>query len=240
MLSFLQLNERKERPAVDAAADVEGEEEAAAPPPAKAPRTEEEKRSKSPGAAETSGDRVSSATTAKCAMNITFATFLQGAATCSNTSPTVSGDVPPSLPSLCQFSVDRVLSEDVATKTIAVAGHFPRNENPQTDPSPTAVVIAEKTPLSHSDLLESVFNTDTKFSTSTSNNVYSQVAAECGDRVGDLKLLTVFPATEAHLRKYSRQLRHVIHETPQDYETITRPFIESQSFNIQVCCVCIV
>ena len=146
-------------------------------------------------------------------------------------SSTMSSDTPPSLPPLRHFSLDRVLSEDVATKTTSMAGHF---TSTGTDPSLTAVVIAEKRPLSQDDLRTRVFNADTKFSMATSNNIYSQVVAECGGSVGSLKLLTVYPATEAHLRKYSRQVRHVIHETPQDYETVTRPFIESQSFNIQV------
>ena len=52
--------------------------------------------------------------------------------------------------------------------------------------------------------------------------------------MGDLKLLTIYPATEAHIKKYSHQVWHVVHETPQDYMAITRPFIESQSFDIQV------
>ena len=94
--------------------------------------------------------------------------------------------------------------------------------------------MAEKTPLSRDNLTQ-VFTKGTKFTTSTSNSVYGQVMAECGGSVGDLKLLTVYPATEAHIAKYTRQVCHVIHETPRDYETITRPFIGSQSFDIQVC-----
>ena len=115
-----------------------------------------------------------------------------------------------------------------------MAGHFTSSTNTATDPSPAAVVIAEKRPLSQDDLQTGVFNTDTKFTVATSNNIYSQVTAECGGGVGDLKLLTVYPATEAHIRKYSRQVRHIIHETPLDYESVTKPFIKSLSFNIQV------
>ena len=145
----------------------------------------------------------------------------------SHPSSSSATDRAPSLPPLDQFSLVTLLSEDPASKTVAVAGHFPR------DPALTAVVVAEKTALSH-EALSRVFNSDTKFSVATSNSIYGQVAAECGGSVGDLRLLTVYPATEGHLLKYSRQVRHVIHESPQVYERVTRPFIESQSFNIQV------
>lgn len=46
--------------------------------------------------------------------------------------------------------------------------------------------------------------------------------------------MTVYPATEAHLAKYSQQTSHMIHETPEDYATITKPFIDGQAFDIQV------
>lgn len=48
----------------------------------------------------------------------------------------------------------------------------------------------------------------------------------------------VYPATEKHLQKYLRQEVHLIRETWEDYKNITLPFIQSQSFSIQVwhCC----
>ena len=44
----------------------------------------------------------------------------------------------------------------------------------------------------------------------------------------------VYPATEKHLQKYLRQEVHLVRETWEDYENITLPFIQSQSFSVQV------
>ena len=132
------------------------------------------------------------------------------------------------LPGLDQFSLDRVLFEDPKAKSIAVAGHFA-----EPNFTHTAVIVAEKTPLSAASL-EKLFSTEANVSTNTRNNIYSQLTASCGGGVGDLRLMTVYPATEAHIAKYSQQTCHMIHETPEDYATLTKPFIDSQSFDIQV------
>lgn len=95
------------------------------------------------------------------------------------------------------------------------------------------MIIAEKTPLSR-DSLAQLFCTDAKTSTSTHNSIYRQLEAACGGSVGDLHLSTIHPATEAHIQKYSQQTCHMVHETPEDYAAVTKPFIESHSFNIQV------
>lgn len=44
----------------------------------------------------------------------------------------------------------------------------------------------------------------------------------------------MYPATEKHLQKYLRQEVHLVRETWEDYKNITLPFIQSQSFSIQV------
>ena len=137
---------------------------------------------------------------------------------------------PQPLPPLNLFTIDRVLSEDVKSKSIVVAGHFAG-----TTTENAAVIIAEKTPPTLADLAELFSSDNSKFSTNTSNSIYAQIEASCGSGcLGNVRLLTVYPATEAHLAKYSQQTRHVIHETPKDYAEITKPFIESQSFDIQV------
>ena len=132
----------------------------------------------------------------------------------------------PPLPGLEHFSLDRVLFEDPKTKSIAVAGRFASSAD-------TAIIVAEKSPLSRSSLSQ-LFCPDSKISTNFHNNIYSQIKASCRGSVGDLRLMTVYPATEAHLIKYSQQTHHMIHETPEDYAAITRPYIDGQSFDIQV------
>ena len=48
-----------------------------------------------------------------------------------------------------------------------------------------------------------------------------------------LKSTLIYPASEKHIEKYRRQESHLIRETAEDYEHITRPYIESTQFSTQ-------
>lgn len=47
-------------------------------------------------------------------------------------------------------------------------------------------------------------------------------------------MTVVCPATEKHVKKYQRQESYLVEETADDYYSITLPYIESQSFSLQV------
>ena len=130
------------------------------------------------------------------------------------------------LPPFEGFSVDSVLSVYPRSKTITVLGKFSGS-------SEAAVIVAEKVPLTEADL-SSLFSSETKLNRSFQNDIYAQYAASCARSIGDLKLMTVFPASEAHVQKYSFQKLRMVHETPEDYRTITKPFIEKQSLAVEV------
>lgn len=49
-----------------------------------------------------------------------------------------------------------------------------------------------------------------------------------------MKVTVVCPATEKHVKKYQRQESYLVEETADDYCSITLPYIESQSFSLQV------
>lgn len=49
-----------------------------------------------------------------------------------------------------------------------------------------------------------------------------------------MKVTVVCPASEKHLKKYQRQESYLVEETAEDYSSITLPYIESQSFSLQV------
>lgn len=49
-----------------------------------------------------------------------------------------------------------------------------------------------------------------------------------------MKVTVVCPATEKHVKKYQRQESHLVEETAEDYRSITLPYIQSQSFSLQV------
>lgn len=47
-------------------------------------------------------------------------------------------------------------------------------------------------------------------------------------------MTVVCPATEKHVKKYQRQESYLVEETADNYRSITLPYIESQSFSLQV------
>lgn len=126
-----------------------------------------------------------------------------------------------------EFSMDRVLFTDPSTKAMAVCGRFSGSED-------TAVIVAEKQPLEHSTIRQLFEKRDGGVVRNTHNDIYSQYVVQCRGDVGTLKLTTVYPATDKHVRKYSRQMFHLVHETPQIYKDVTKPFIEQQGFSIKV------
>lgn len=120
-----------------------------------------------------------------------------------------------------------VLYADPLTKTIAVSGKF-------SDSTELGVIVAEKTPLTHSSLqrLFCSYKVEKKFQ----NDVYSQYVldSEKGG-AGEVRVTTVYPATDEHVKKYGAQKRRFVRETPELYQNVTKPFIERQSFSLDVC-----
>jgi len=131
------------------------------------------------------------------------------------------------LPPLKDFTVEKLLLLNPKLKVISVSGKFAGRSDD------LAVIFAEKHPLKESDLDE-LFSKGTKLTPNIENDIYGQYQAVCPGGIGALKLLTVYPATDAHVAKYSDQLLRIIHETPEDYQTITKAFIERQAFGLEV------
>ncbi|XP_068773157.1 m7GpppX diphosphatase [Struthio camelus] len=129
---------------------------------------------------------------------------------------------------LAELRVRRVLRESARDKAVFLHGQVTGHSGEGTD----AVVILEKTPFQEekiSDLLEK----HTKLELQMSNDIYSTYHLYPPPELNQIKTTVVYPATEKHLQKYLRQEVHLIRETWEDYETITLPFIQSQSFSIQ-------
>lgn len=125
------------------------------------------------------------------------------------------------------FSPDRILFTNPKSKLIAVLGKFPESVDNQ------SIIVAEKQPLTDSNL-ESIFSNKTQATRSFQNDIYSQYVFRCPDGVGELKVMSVYPATDAHIKKYDHQALIMVHETPEDYFGITKPFVESRAFSIDV------
>ena len=100
-----------------------------------------------------------------------------------------------------------------------------------------AVVLLEKTPFSEN-TLPHMLSEETSLVREFNNDIYSQYICHPQPRFNTLKGTVICPATAKHLDKYSAQDVHFVYETPEDYESITLPFIEKQFFSIQVGSIC--
>ncbi len=129
-----------------------------------------------------------------------------------------------------QFRAEKTILVNPQSKLIAVVGKFP------SDPDSQGVIVAEKQPLTESSL-SSMFSSDTKVTKSFQNDVYSQYILSCSGGVGEVKVTSVYPATEAHVKKYSEQSMVMVQETPNDYQTITKPFIDNNPLSVDVSCL---
>nr|XP_056716278.1 m7GpppX diphosphatase [Euleptes europaea] len=129
---------------------------------------------------------------------------------------------------LADLSVRRVLRESARDKTIFLHGQVKSASGDGTD----AVVILEKTPFQE-DNISQLLKKYTKLQLQMSNDIYSTYHLYLPPELNEVKTTVVYPATEKHLQKYLRREVYLIQETGADYDTITLPFIESQSFSIQ-------
>lgn len=127
-----------------------------------------------------------------------------------------------------EFTVDRVLSVDPRSKYISVLGSFSDSQN-------QGIVVAEKQPLTEASL-PNLFSLSASVDKKFQNDVYSQYVLDCKEGgLGEVRVTTIYPATEEHVKKYEAQKQRIILETPKDYQKFTKPFAEKQSLSLDVC-----
>uniref|UniRef100_H9G395 m7GpppX diphosphatase n=1 Tax=Anolis carolinensis TaxID=28377 RepID=H9G395_ANOCA len=97
-----------------------------------------------------------------------------------------------------------------------------------------AVVILEKTPFQEENVAK-LLKKYTKLQLQMSNDIYSTYHLYLPPELNEIKTTVVYPASEKHVQKYLHQEVYLIQESGEDYKNITLPFIEAQSFSIQVC-----
>lgn len=134
---------------------------------------------------------------------------------------------PDSLFPFHEFTTHRILFTDPRSKSICVLGSCAGSEE-------RGIVVAEKQPLTESTLphLFSPSLAEKKFQ----NDVYSQYLLDCKEGgLGEIRVTTVYPATDKHVQKYEAQKRRFVSETPASYKEITKPFAEKQSLSLDVC-----
>ncbi|KAF8887123.1 scavenger mRNA decapping enzyme [Infundibulicybe gibba] len=133
-------------------------------------------------------------------------------------------DAPKSLDALNQFQFDRIINEDPITHSLVLLGTFPSG-----DPNGARVlgiVRIEKTALdpgSAKDLLKNLLQ---KVHLEESTDIYTTLFAWLREERGrDMKINIICPATDVHVRKYTKQELVMVKETPEMYERIVKPYI---------------
>ncbi|XP_060764297.1 m7GpppX diphosphatase [Neoarius graeffei] len=120
------------------------------------------------------------------------------------------------------FEVGRILRDSVREKNIFVHGKIDDQE---------AVIILEKTPITQEILPEMLKNSTQILE--MKNDIYSTFQLRPPPHLNGIKTTMICPATEKHVKKYLRQEMFLIEETEEDYQSITLPYITSQSFSVQ-------
>ncbi|KAI0042788.1 scavenger mRNA decapping enzyme [Auriscalpium vulgare] len=120
------------------------------------------------------------------------------------------------------FKYERVLNEDPVAHSVVILGTY--KPEASEDEARPAIVRIEKTALpsfsedliSHASLIG---DTD----------IYKWMFGwlKTSEDRPDVKINVVYPATEVHVRKYSKQNICIVHETPAMYEKVVKPYIDA-------------
>ncbi|BGP40792.1 hypothetical protein JCM10449v2_004757 [Rhodotorula kratochvilovae] len=128
---------------------------------------------------------------------------------------------------LASFEFERVLSEDPRAIVAFLLGTAVPEGATERVP---CIVKVEKTPFAPGEApslaAQEVWS---KLQTVTTNDIYSTSLAwfASGRSTADVQLSSICPATEKHIKKYSVQEQRLVRETPEVYERIVKPYINS-------------
>ncbi|KAI5785555.1 HIT-like domain-containing protein [Peziza echinospora] len=128
-----------------------------------------------------------------------------------------------------KFRYTRLINEDTGRKCINILG---------TIDSQQAIIIAEKLAFDASPEALSNFHDASNFSSIRvlgQNDIYRWFTGSHDGRDHanrpETKFTLIYPATEAHLKKYSKQSLRMVTETPEVYRDLVKPFIDSKISN---------
>ena len=115
---------------------------------------------------------------------------------------------------------------DTGTKSVNLLGQIESQD---------AIIVAEKTAFNTSLEVLQNFQDSSNLSALTllgGNDIYywflaSHPNPDIAHRP-DIKFTLIYPATEAHIQKYSQQNLRMVTETPQIYQEFVKPYVESK------------
>ncbi|KAK3250094.1 hypothetical protein CYMTET_8619 [Cymbomonas tetramitiformis] len=120
---------------------------------------------------------------------------------------------------LKDFVFERVIGEDQRLKSVAVLGRFEGKDG-------QAVVLLSRRHFA-ADSLREILSLKTSISEIFSNDVYSKYEGQLPPQHAAINVDLIYPATAKHISKHSTQNYFMLQESPRDYMTITRPFIQA-------------
>jgi m7GpppX diphosphatase len=129
----------------------------------------------------------------------------------------------PSLQSLAQFRVEKVLSCPASRKFAAVVGSF-QAEGENVDDT-KAVVTLERKPFDPDRVADLLLKS--KLTLDFSNAEYSVYNLATAEEHCSIKCDVIHPATAKHIAKYEEPDLRVLRETPAIYKDVTLPYIEA-------------
>ncbi|KLO12332.1 scavenger mRNA decapping enzyme [Schizopora paradoxa] len=123
------------------------------------------------------------------------------------------------------FVFERVLNDDPFTHSSALLGTLP---SPVTGDRSPAIIRVERSPIAPN-VATSLPGRLAKIKLIESTDIYSWLLGWLKNdvEVPDVKINIIFPATEVHIRKYTKQSTLMVQETPEIYERIVKPYIAS-------------
>lgn len=96
-----------------------------------------------------------------------------------------------------------------------------------------ALIKLEKSPFDD-ESIKKYLSDATKLQLTFQNDIYSQYNATADPALNTIKAVTILPATEKHILKYSEQDFFMVNETPKDYSEIVLPYIIENQHSLQV------
>jgi m7GpppX diphosphatase len=122
---------------------------------------------------------------------------------------------------LQHFKFKRLLEDDPLTKRIVLLGTIEKDD---------AILTLEKTGFNSSVVQNDILQYLEQIEVDANNDVYhwgKVLAASDLKRLPTCKFNLIHPASETHIRKYEKSTLRMIRETPEAYEKVVKPYIDS-------------
>ncbi|XP_014247893.1 m7GpppX diphosphatase [Cimex lectularius] len=126
---------------------------------------------------------------------------------------------------LSKFVFKRILSDFGQRKVISVEGTF-------SDRDGKAILWLEKTPFSEENV-KSLLTENSVLKRLFINDIYGSYSCFADPTFNEIKTTVIHPATDQHIAKFLEKPKHLIEETSDYYQTITRPFLEKEQLSVQ-------